>query len=133
MKKMICDKCGKELRNDEVCELTVDGNAEEYFDLCPDCMEKLIDWLSGSCPCQKQAETAHVAPAKKKGAKKEWWKLSELCDRFGRKRSAVGTVLSGGWVERRKQRDSKTHWWYEYKLDEAKMAELQKRFKGGKK
>ena len=56
MKKTICDKCGKELRDDEALEITVEGKVEEYFDLCPECREAFIDWLAGKCPYQVHQE-----------------------------------------------------------------------------
>ena len=139
MKKTICDKCGKELRDDEAIEMYIDGAGnidKEYFDLCPECREKLIDWLAGSCPCKKQAETAHVAPAKKKPAKKlpSGWTVQALAAEMGRSRSHVQHALGelSPKPERKRVRDSKTHWWYEYCLTPAQFTELKKRFGGAK-
>ena len=92
MKKTICDKCGKELKEEEALELYIDGVGaapEEYFDLCPECREKLIDWLAGCCPCKKQEK-----PEKpEKPAKKKTWSMKELVEKFGKNRSTIVDAL----------------------------------------
>lgn len=138
MKKTICDKCGKELLDDEALEMYIDGCGsapEEYFDLCPDCREKLIDWLAGVCPCKKKAETAHVAPAKV--PKKKTWSMKDLVEKFGKNRSTISDALKKlapqPVTTRIVDPVKKDRWWYEYTLTDPQMKELAKRFKGGAK
>lgn len=94
MKKTICDKCGKELRDDEALEITVCGKVEEYFDLCPECREALIDWLAGKCPCHVEKEEDPVYGGGEKNDKVGYtvYQLEALLHK-GRK--AVKNALAG--------------------------------------
>jgi hypothetical protein len=141
MKKTICDKCGKELKEEEALELYIDGVGsapEEYFDLCPECREKLIDWLAGSCPCKKHTEGA-AKPEDKPADQpvKKTWTIKALAEKFGKSRStiqtAIGKLVPRPTGERVCDPEKKDRWWYEYRLSGAQMKELAKRFKGGAK
>ena len=141
MKKTICDKCGKELRDDEAIEMYIDGCGsapEEYFDLCPACREKLIDWLAGVCPCKKHTEGAAKPEDKPaKAPKKKTWSMKDLVEKFGKNRSTISDVLKKLVPLPGKTRVvdpvKKDRWWYEYTLTDPQMKELAKRFKGGAK
>ena len=140
MKKTICDKCGKELRDDEAIEMYIDGAGnidEEYFDLCPECREKLIDWLAGSCPCKKQAAEIQAATEKPaKAPKKKTWSMKDLVEKFGKNRSIISDALKKLAPLPGKTRVvdpvKKDRWWYEYCLTPAQFTELKKRFGGAK-
>lgn len=131
MKKTICDKCGKKLREDEAVEMYVDGAGnveEEYFGLCPECREKLIDWLAGCCPCKKQEAAAK---------KKRTWSMKKLVEKFGKNRSTIVDALKKLSPSPEKTRaqdpEKKDRWWYEYTITDPQMKELARRFKGGAK
>ncbi len=142
MKKTICDKCGKELKEEEALELYIDGVGaapEEYFDLCPECREKLIDWLAGCCPCKKQekAEKPEKPAKAEKPAKKKTWSMADLVEKFGKNRSTVMDALKKlvPLPEKTREHDpvKKDRWWYEYTITDPQMKELARRFKGGAK
>ncbi|MBP5671160.1 MAG: HTH domain-containing protein [Victivallales bacterium] len=141
MKKTICDKCGKELRESEALELYIDGfrdAPEEYFDLCPECREKLLDWLAGCCSCkQEKAGKQEKAAKAEKPAKKKTWSMNELAEKFGRTRRTVIDALKklSPHPEKTREHDpvNKARWWYEYKITDPQMKELARRFKGGSK
>ena len=52
MKKITCDKCGCELNEQTNSPILIGGKPWEYFDLCGDCLEALIDWLADGAPVE---------------------------------------------------------------------------------
>ena len=64
MRKIYCDKCGKEVNPSELIKFSIDFKPFEFkaepksFDICPECAAKFSDWLKGKCACQKQDKPA---------------------------------------------------------------------------
>ena len=121
-----CDKCGKVIEWGAECKVRTAENAD--CDLCPQCAAEFEKWLNGGCKCEKAKAGK---PAKKLPS---GWTVQALASEMGRNRSTVQQALGSlsPKPERRRVRDSKTHWWYEYHLTTAQFNELKKRFGGAK-
>ncbi len=97
MQKFICDKCGKELREDQAIEVEIGGKTHEYFDLCEECREKLIDWLAGvrrpPCKTEKadEEDRLYEGPENDKNA----YTIYQLEKTLHKYRGAVKKALSG--------------------------------------
>lgn len=73
MKKVYCDRCGREMeqndniilrgKNDE--NNPFKANREEYFDICPKCRDSFFGWLNGApAEQEKPVKVAEANPAK---------------------------------------------------------------------
>ena len=79
MKKVYCDRCGKEMeQNDNLIlrEKTDENNPfkanirEEYFDICPKCRDSFFDWLNNKPAEQEKPVKVAEAKLAKQEAKK---------------------------------------------------------------
>lgn len=125
MRKITCDKCGKELQDHEALDLTVGGKVEEYFDLCPDCREALINWLAGICPCKVTKDEPDPMYDGPKNDKKGY-SVYQLEGMFHRGRKAIKYALGIMKVEPAKWMGG-NKLKVRYYLGEAGMAELKQR------
>ena len=77
MKKVYCDRCGKEVeqnnniilrgKNDE--NNPFKANREEYFDICPKCRESFFGWLNNKPAEQEKPVKVAEKPAKQEAKK----------------------------------------------------------------
>jgi len=130
MKKTVCDKCGKELKDNEAIELEVGGKTLEYFDLCEDCREALINWLAGICPCKvtKEAEEETKEDPMYDGPKndKVGYSANRLEAMLHKGRVTIKAALAAMGIEAAKWiRNNQLK--IRYYLGEAEMKELKKR------
>ena len=68
MKKVYCDRCGKEVEQNGniLLRKTVGGNTiADYFDLCDTCREAFFGWLNGAPAKQEKPVKVADKPAKK--------------------------------------------------------------------
>lgn len=93
MKKIYCDKCGKEIKPSELIKFDIDFKpfdlkAEpKLFDICPECAAKFSDWLKGNCPCQQKT-------VKAKEAKPQQTKKDKKTDKPATKPYTVAQIAS---------------------------------------
>ena len=67
MKKVYCDRCGKEVeQNGNILLRKTWGRdtVEEYFDICDTCREAFFGWLNGAPAEQEKPRKVAVKPAK---------------------------------------------------------------------
>ena len=72
MKKVYCDRCGKEVeQNHSIILRRANPLAagEEYFDICPDCRESFFGWLNNKPAEQEKPVKVAEKPAKQEAKK----------------------------------------------------------------
>lgn len=130
MRKIYCDKCGKEVNPSELIKFGIDFKPFDLkaepkrFDICPECAAKFSDWLKGKCACT----------CKKKPTNKEdqWLPIKTLCSCFCTSPRKMNTIMTQMHVERRMKKDG-ANWWYEYHItDKINQALTKKLVNGGK-
>lgn len=99
MKKTICDRCKRELVDGEELELTISGKVDEYFDLCPECSELLIDWLAS---IGKEAEPAPEEDPMYGGPRndKVHYTVRDLADKYNVEQPVVQVALNNMSVQK---------------------------------
>jgi hypothetical protein len=74
MKKVYCDRCGKEMeQNDNILLRKTDNHGnihtEDYFDICPACRDAFFGWLNGAPAEQEKPVKVADKPAKQEANK----------------------------------------------------------------
>lgn len=114
MKKVYCDRCGKEVeQNHNIILRRANPLAagEEYFDICPACRESFFGWLNNK-PAEQEK------PAKQKPVKKmlpAWATIKQLAAIFGQSERRMNRLMARTGASRRKAKDG-ANWWYEYQI-----------------
>lgn len=130
MRKIYCDKCGKEVNPSELIKFGIDFKPFDLkaepkrFDICPECAAKFSDWLKGKCACQKQDKPVYKID--------NWQSIKALSARYQTSPRKMNTIMAQMHVERRMKKDG-VNWWYEYHITAEISQKLTKKLNGGKK
>jgi hypothetical protein len=99
MKKVYCDRCGKEVEQEYYITLhkkavgtNVVSAGDEFFDICPDCRESFFGWLGGQ-PYDQQKPAKTEKPSEKKTTRKHT--VAEIAASTNAPESTVRRHLDG--------------------------------------
>lgn len=134
MRKVYCDRCGKEIElNDNILLRKTDNHGnihtEDYFDICPACRDAFFGWMNGTPAEQEKPHKVAEKPAKKsaKESKSNAYTVQQIAEMSGAPVTTVRRHAEG--ICSTYSKDKKGRTIRHYHLNDDQLAALLERIK----